>query len=183
MRGIAKEVDIPVPEAFFVDSQDINFIEFQISFPVIVKPNFGDSSIGITKSSVCSSIEELQSALLALREKEGYEQPIIVEEFLQGQDISIGIIGNPPVSYEVLPVIEEDYSALPPDFPKICGYEAKWNPSSPYWQIRSVPADLSEDTERFIIASCVKLLRDLSAEIMSGLTGDLTVTAHRGFLR
>ncbi|WP_319643608.1 D-alanine--D-alanine ligase family protein [Methanovulcanius yangii] len=39
----------------------------------------------------------------------------------------------------------------------MCGYEAKWDPSSPYWNLRSVRAHLSEDVQRFLVASCLKL--------------------------
>ncbi|MCB0060703.1 MAG: hypothetical protein KDE19_01255, partial [Caldilineaceae bacterium] len=45
--------------------------------------------------------------------------------------------------------------------PKICGYEAKWDPDSPYWQLRSIPANLPEATERYLIASCLKLAERL----------------------
>lgn len=157
VRGIAKEMDIPVPEAFIIDPEDVTYIELQIAFPVIVKPNFGDSSFGITQKSVCNKVEELENAILFVREKFGYNKPIIAEQYLTGKDISVGIIGNPPESYLVLPVIEEDYSVLPPGLPRICGYEAKWNPDSPYWKITSIPADLSEETNRFLTASCLKL--------------------------
>ncbi|MDD3655463.1 MAG: D-alanine--D-alanine ligase, partial [Atribacterota bacterium] len=73
------------------------------------------------------------------------------------KDLSVGIIGNPPESYTVLPVIMADYSALPEDLPKICGYESKWLPDTPYWNIKSVPANLPENTEKFIIECCLKL--------------------------
>src|SRR4030042_2448870 len=45
IRGIAKEMDIPVPEAFFIKPEDTTF-ELPFGFPVIVTPNFGDSSFG-----------------------------------------------------------------------------------------------------------------------------------------
>jgi len=157
IRGIAKEMGIPVAEAFFVKSED-NVFDLQIDFPVIAKPNFGDSSFGITRQSVANSIEELNDAILQIRQKFGYENPILVEEFLTGKEISVGIIGNPPESYTVLPIVEEDYSQLPPDLPKICGYEAKWMPESPYFKLlRSIRAELPDDVEKSIIESCVKL--------------------------
>ncbi|GBC61261.1 D-alanine--D-alanine ligase [Desulfonema ishimotonii] len=161
VRGIAKEMDIPVPRAFIVKPEDTVFIELTLDFPVIVKPNFGDSSFGITQHNVCHDIQSLENAISQVRKKFGYNRPILVEQLLTGKDISVGIIGNPPESYLVLPVIEEDYSALPPDLPRICGYEAKWHSDSPYWKIKSVPANLPEETERFLIASCIKLFERL----------------------
>jgi D-alanine-D-alanine ligase len=162
IRGIAKEMDIPVPPAFMIKPEDIQFIEFPLNFPVIVKPNFGDSSFGITQANVCHDLQALESAVTGIRDKFGYNNPILVEAFLTGKDISVGIIGNPGSSYMILPVIEEDYSALPEGLPRLCGYEAKWDPSSPYWKIKSIPANLSEDVERFLGASCVKLFERLS---------------------
>ncbi len=161
IRGIAKEMDIPVPKAFMIKPEDIQFVEFPLTFPVIVKPNFGDSSFGITQKNVCYDLHSLESAIIVIREKFGYNNPILVEEFLTGKDISVGIIGNPPNSYTILPIIEEDYSVLPKGLPKICGYEAKWDPNSPYWKIKSIPANLVEYTERFLEASCLKLFERL----------------------
>ena len=39
VRGIAREMEIPVPEAFFIKPEDTTF-ELPFSFPVIAKPNF-----------------------------------------------------------------------------------------------------------------------------------------------
>ncbi|MGB3477960.1 MAG: methyltransferase domain-containing protein [bacterium] len=160
VRGIAKEMKIPVPEAFFI-KPEASTIELPLDFPALVKPNYGDSSFGITQKSVVYSLEELVNAISDMREKFGYDKPILVEEFLTGKDLSIGIIGNPPESYRVLPVIEEDYSTLPPELPRICGYETKWLPESPYRNVKSIPADLVEDTEKFIIECCLKLFERL----------------------
>ncbi len=161
VRGIAQEMDIPVPMAFVIKPEDFHFVEFPLVFPVIVKPNFGDSSFGITQDSVCFDLQALETAILKNRELFGHGKPILVEEYLTGKDLSVGIIGNPGSNYKILPIIEEDYSSLPEDLPRICGYEAKWDPESPYWKITSIPANLSEDVERFLGASCVKLFERL----------------------
>ena len=162
MRGIATELDIPVPAAFSVTPDDVAFISLPIDFPVIVKPNFGDASIGITVSSVCQDVNQLEQAIAGMREKVGFDKPVLVEQFLTGADISVGIIGNPPDAYTVLPIIEEDYSALPEGLPHICGYEAKWDENSVYFSsVRSVPARLLQETVNFLTASCVKLFQRL----------------------
>ena len=161
VRGIAQELDIPVPVGYIINPQDTTFFNLNLEFPVIVKPNFGDSSIGINQDSVCYSVKDLENALISIREVVGYDKPIIVEQYLTGLDLSVGIIGNPPESYEILPIIQEDYSALPEELPKICGYEAKWDPQSPYWKIKSIPADVDEATRRYLNACCIKLFERL----------------------
>ncbi len=162
VRGIAKELDLPVPNAFTIKPDNTTFIDFSLQFPVIVKPNLGDSSFGITKDNVCYNIKQLESIIIKTRDRVGYESVILVEEFLTGKDLSVGIIGNLPDSYIRLPIIEEDYSLLPEGLPQICGYEAKWDSESPYWKtLRSIPADLSEEVTRFLEASCLTLFSRL----------------------
>jgi D-alanine-D-alanine ligase len=69
----------------------------------------------------------------------------------------VGILGNPPEDYTVLPIIEEDYSSLPAGLPHICGYEAKWLPDSPYWNLRSIPAEIPDTVRGLVVDACVKL--------------------------
>jgi len=163
VRGIAKELEIPVPEAIYIKPED-KIIDLPLYFPAIVKPNFGDSSFGITQRSVVNNGEELLNAITEIREKFGYDKPILIEQFLTGKDLTLGIIGNPPDDYIILPIIEEDYSSLPPELPKICGYEAKWLPSSPYWNIKSIPAELPEETIQLIESCSLKLFERLECK-------------------
>ncbi len=163
VRGVAREMGIPVPEAFFIKPNDVIF-ELSFNFPVIIKPNLGDSSFGITQRSVANNFEEIVNAISEIREKFGYDKPILVEEFLTGKDLSVGILGNSPDAYNVLPIIMADYSDLPEDLPKICGYESKWLPDTPYWKIKSVPAELPDNTEKFIIECCLKLSERLECQ-------------------
>ncbi|MFX1371188.1 MAG: methyltransferase domain-containing protein [Promethearchaeota archaeon] len=163
VRGIAKELEIPVPEAIYVKPED-KIIDLPLYFPAIVKPNFGDSSFGITQRSVVKNGEDLLNAISEIREKFGYDKAILVEQFLTGKDLTIGIIGNPPDNFIILPIIEEDYSNLPPELPKICGYEAKWLPDSPYWNIKSFPAVLSQDAKEIIENSSLKLFERLECQ-------------------
>ena len=163
VRGIAKEMDIPVPEAIFIKPGDKAF-DLPLYFPAIVKPNFGDSSFGITQRCVVHNGEELIDAINEIRDKFGYDQSIIVEQFLTGKDLTLGIIGNPPDQYMILPISEDDYSDLPPELPKICGYEAKWLPDSPYWNIKSIPAVLPDKTRQIIESCSLKLFERLECK-------------------
>lgn len=156
IRGIAKDLEIPVPESIYIKPED-KIIDLPLYFPAIVKPNFGDSSFGITQKSVVEDGEQLLNAITDIRDKFGYDKPILIEQYLPGKDLSLGIIGNPPYDYIVLPIIEEDYSSLPQGLPKICGYEAKWLPDSPYWNLKSIPAELPDDVIQTIENSSLKL--------------------------
>jgi len=161
VRGIAKEMGIPVADAFYIIPGD-NVFELNIEFPVIAKPNLGDSSFGITQRSVAYNVVQLNEAISTIRNRFGYDKPILVEEYLTGKDLSVGIIGNTPESYTVLPIIEEDYSQLPDNLPRICGYEAKWLQDSPYFNmLRSIRADLDEETEKQIVSWSLMLTERL----------------------
>ncbi|MDD4294406.1 MAG: methyltransferase domain-containing protein [Candidatus Omnitrophica bacterium] len=160
IRGIAREMDISVPDAFYLKPSD-NIYEMNFPFPVIIKPNMGDSSFGITQRSVANNLEEMINAIDEIRNVIGSNSPIIVEEFLPGKDLSIGMIGNLPDNINILPLIEEDYSALPDDLPQICGYEAKWDPNSPYWNIKSIQADIPEAVQKYIEESSLRLFERL----------------------
>jgi len=149
-------MNIPVPDGLLLNANDSS-IDLPMHFPVIIKPNFGDSSFGIIQDSVAQTPEELIDAVVQIRRRFGYDQPVLVEEFLQGKDLSVGIIGNPPQEYTILPVVEEDYSVLPEGLPHLCGYEAKWLPDSPYWNLRSIPAELSESTRNVLEDASVRL--------------------------
>jgi D-alanine-D-alanine ligase len=159
VRGVAREMQIPVANGMLVFG-DTDLSRLPLAFPLLVKPNSGDSSFGITQKSIVHNMEELLEILAETHEIIGEDKPALLEEFLPGKDLSIGIIGNPPAC-NVLPITEEDYSAVPTGLPRICGYEAKWFSDSPYWKIKSVPADLPEDTRNEIVRCSLALFNRL----------------------
>jgi D-alanine-D-alanine ligase len=159
IRGVAREMRIPVAKGMLVTGNS-DLSKLSLSLPLLVKPNSGDSSFGITQKSIAHSREELLRILKETGEIIGPNKPVLLEEFLPGKDISVGIIGNPPAC-TVLPITEEDYSAVPEELPRICGYEAKWIPGSPYFNIKSVPADLPEKTRKEIVKCCLALFSRL----------------------
>jgi D-alanine-D-alanine ligase len=150
VRGVAQAIDVPVPAETYFNSDDLAATIPSV-FPALIKPNFGDSSIGITKDAVVHTWEEAITCLGRLREQMP-RCPILIQEFLTGPEYSIGIIGNPGLGYRVLPPLEVDYSRLDPELPRLLPYESKWIPDSPYWsQIGYREARLDEETRRKII--------------------------------
>jgi len=118
----------------------------ELKFPLIVKPVCMDNSIGITKDSVVHDEEELRSKVgFILRT---YDQPALVEEFIDGREITVGIVGNGR-SATVLPLSEVLYNKWPENLDKIYSYEAKWQKDTDSWQGLSIdcPADLPKYQE------------------------------------
>lgn len=131
VAAIARSLEVAVPEQTIFESGDRGATLPSV-FPALVKPVCGDSSIGITAASVVHDASQLVDRIGELRaELPGV--PLLVQEFLTGPEYTVGAIGNPGLSHEVLPVLEVDYSKLDPSLPPILGYESKWDPDSPYW--------------------------------------------------
>jgi D-alanine-D-alanine ligase len=62
-----------------------------LSFPVIVKPAWEGSSKGIRGKCVANNAAELTTALT---EQYAYRQPLLVEEFIAGDELTVGVVGN-----------------------------------------------------------------------------------------
>ena len=147
VRSIAQTIDVPVPLESYIDPDD-NSATIPSILPALIKPAYGDSSIGITAESVVHTTEKFIARLEDMR-REFPGLPLLVQEFLTGAEYTVGIIGNPGYGFYFLPVMEVDYSGLDGKLPKILGYESKWLPDSPYWsQIKYREARVDEETVR-----------------------------------
>lgn len=147
VRMIAGSIGVPVPKETYLDPDDQS-ANLPSEFPALVKPNFGDGSMGIRKESVVHNSDELLAYVNRIKE-EFPGDPILVQEFLSGNEYTIGIIGNPGLSFEALTPLEVDYSKLPQGLPHILGYESKWEPDSPYWDgVKYREARIDEETRR-----------------------------------
>lgn len=117
-----------------------------LRFPCFVKPARVDGSIGVDRASVCADLPALATQVERLaRHLPG---PFLVEEFLPGKEINVSLFPEPQRGHVV--ATEIDFSGVPPGIPRIVTYDAKWNPNSPEYASRSVPAVLDERLRREI---------------------------------
>ncbi|NLB73645.1 MAG: D-alanine--D-alanine ligase [Firmicutes bacterium] len=85
-----------------------------LDYPMVIKPNKQGSTIGLT---VVRSSEDLESAVLNAFK---YDDEVLVEEYISGTDITVGVLGNEEP--QALPVIEiRSVTGL-------YDYEAKYTP-------------------------------------------------------
>lgn len=96
-RRILKQCEIPVPEYDILhrESQKISFDRSRFRSPVVVKPSTEGSSIGVSFVNKESQFKPAIS--LAFR----YDDAIIIEQYLEGREITVAILNERP-----LPIVE-----------------------------------------------------------------------------
>ncbi len=112
---------IPTPK-FQVFSSGNEPIDKRLKFPLIVKPVHEDASIGISNDSVVDSEKKLRERIKFVIKK--YNQPALVEMYIEGREINVAILGND--NLEVLPPSEIIFDKMPKGLYHILSYKAKW---------------------------------------------------------
>jgi D-alanine-D-alanine ligase len=76
----------------FIDLDSVRAMS-SLPYTAIVKPAWEGSSKGIRGKCVVDTPSELAAALEARRDQ---RQPLLVEEFIAGEELTVGVIGNAP---------------------------------------------------------------------------------------
>ena len=95
-------------------------------FPVIVKPAHEDASLGINSKSVCYDLA--QAGKQAGYVHNVYLQDALIEQYLDGREFNVSIIGDQDP--QVLAISEIEFSGMPEGEPRIVSYRAKWDEES-----------------------------------------------------
>jgi D-alanine-D-alanine ligase len=111
-------------------------------FPAIVKPAYEHCSYGVTNEAVVLNSLELYKRIDYIIDT--FNQPVLVEEFIDGREFHVTIVGNGDL--EILPVAEMDFSTITDIKKRLCTYDSKFDPSSEQYQSIKLrlPASLSE---------------------------------------
>lgn len=87
----ANNIPTPTAELVYLYDEETEIVEKlkRLSFPIIVKPNYEGSSMGVFYAKT------LEEGLQYIREdQETYNQEILCEEFIDGMEITVPVIGN-----------------------------------------------------------------------------------------
>lgn len=84
--------EVPVARGALLESIPVEADLDGLAYPVIVKPNDEGSSKGINGQSVVASAPEAIARARSLQET--YSCPVLIEEFLSGAEVTVGIAGN-----------------------------------------------------------------------------------------
>jgi len=114
--------NIPTPEYAICSDGDSRSWTI---FPALVKPVNQHGSFGITRASVVDTPEQLEARVREVYATWG--QPALVEDFIDGPEYRVYILGNEPL--EILPLYATYYDAAPDYHDHIWGYDNKWTES------------------------------------------------------
>lgn len=131
VKEILNYYNIPTaPHYLCKNSNEFNangYSKLKDKFPLIVKPSREDASIGIENKSVVYNDNELKTRIEFILDE--YKQPALVEQFIDGREINVSVVGNIEKDENdliVFPISEIDFSDMPDDYQKIVSYNSKW---------------------------------------------------------
>jgi len=116
-KQLYEKSGLPIPPYIIYDNSDnvdVDACVKQIGLPLVVKPVVGGSSVGM---SIVRSAADLLSAL---DKAMGYDSTILVESYIDGIELTGGVIGNREL--EAFPIIE----IIPDKTHEFFDYEAKY---------------------------------------------------------
>jgi D-alanine-D-alanine ligase len=93
-KRLVASVGVAMPNGAVVSMQNAKckMHDAKWHYPVIVKPAWEGSSKGIRRHCVVERADELPVVVESLWRD--HRQPVLVEEFIQGDEVTVGIVGN-----------------------------------------------------------------------------------------
>jgi len=157
-KEILSYYNIPTP-SFFITENIVNGYP-KLKFPSFVKPLHEGSSKGIYNSSLVHDRDNLNREITRI--KDNYSQPSIIEDFLDGREFTVALLGNSN-NIRVLPIVEVNLECLPDNFPKIYSYEVKWffDTRENKLDIFTCPAKISDKLQKRIEKICLDAYKAL----------------------
>ncbi|OGF64813.1 MAG: hypothetical protein A2Y62_19435 [Candidatus Fischerbacteria bacterium RBG_13_37_8] len=154
-KGVLAAFNLPVPRYNIVTVGDS--VPDKVKFPIIVKPQFEDASVGIDDTSVVYNHKQLVKKVHDLHTK--MNQSVILEQYIDGREINVAVFEDDRIN--ALPVSEIIFKDFPEGFPRIVTYKAKWDKNS--WEEKQTvgicPAKLSKKTELYLKKIAVKAFK------------------------
>jgi D-alanine-D-alanine ligase len=123
-KHVLRSAGLPTADFMVIDNDRVPICH--LDWPVIVKPAQQDASLGLDQGSVVTDQDQLEQRVLRLLDN--YGPPVLVEEFIRGRELNVGLVEIPELT--VLPISEILFRDERPGFWPIVTYDAKWRPES-----------------------------------------------------
>lgn len=144
------------------DIDNINQVNIDFDFPVIVKPAFEGSSIGI---EIANNHTELTDKIKKSSKVSGEYQDIIIQEYINGREFSCTVIVDPENGKpNALPITEVEVCKNKKYF---C-YDQKYMPGK---AIKNTPASFEKNIAENIQKSCIEIMKLLNISNIMRMDG------------
>jgi D-alanine-D-alanine ligase len=102
---------VPTPKWSVIDRDNVKSVNWAaLPSPAFVKPVWEGSSKGIRLNSLVRDPEQMQTIVTQLLKQ--YCQPVLVEEFISGEEVTVGVVGNsPPKMVGIMRVVPHQKNA------------------------------------------------------------------------
>jgi D-alanine-D-alanine ligase len=117
-KTMLKQAKLPTPTGMICSEVPARCA---LGYPVIVKPAHEDASLGVDFDAVVNNLADLRRRVAWVLQT--YHQPAIVEEYIDGRELNVSVLGDEiPVALPISEIMLD----IPDHLPKICTYNAKW---------------------------------------------------------
>jgi D-alanine-D-alanine ligase len=132
----------------------------RMRFPLLVKSTTEDASHGIAQASIVRDLPALAERVRFIHES--VEGDALVEEYIEGRELYVGVIGNQRL--QTLPIWEMDFAGMPDDLPRIATRKIKWDPAyrEKYGILTRAAADIPDKLAEQIATLCKRVFRELN---------------------
>lgn len=114
----AKDLGIHVPHGFLYDPslhkvEDINLLveKYKMTFPIVCKPNYEGTSMGIILAENCLALQKAITHLLSI-----YHEPLRCDEYISGREIAVCVLGTGEAAHIIGVVEYQKLDGSPMDF-------------------------------------------------------------------
>jgi D-alanine-D-alanine ligase len=127
----------------------------KLRFPILVKPVKEEASYGISRASFVQNDEQFRDRIAFIHEK--YKSDAIAEEYIEGREIYVSIMGN--TRLQVFPLRELIFREVPPNEPRIATYKAKWDET--YRKRWGLEGKFVEGLDSTLVKEIEKMCKDI----------------------
>ncbi len=146
-KSIVAQAGVRTPR-FTMAPLNVPFPDSLPPLPCLIKPVGRDSSEGIHMASIARTPEEVRRRVETVHRR--YREPAIIEEFIAGVDVSVGVVETPCL--RIMPARELAITVKGRGAPVLASYHVKHDDAyHARWGIRSIAAKLTPATQRQMV--------------------------------
>ncbi|KKT74430.1 MAG: D-ala D-ala ligase domain-containing protein [Microgenomates group bacterium GW2011_GWA2_44_7] len=149
LKEVLNRFGLPTPAGQYFENP-ADKVKPSLKFPLLIKPEFEHGSVGITQESVVKDVSQLKEQILRIKNE--YKQGVLVEEYIDGMELQLTLVGNGE-SLLVLPIKEILFVNGMSNRWHVVTFSAKWEEDSDEYKGTPTicPTENLDDDEKTVL--------------------------------